>query len=914
MIRRPLIALLGSMLVAGAAGPASGQLSPVQPYRTGDKSLTALNILPPGQGRYMNAAELAVAQSTGVQPPHNTDQIDMYNDLVQAAPTLTAGNLGTYFKDASFGVPPGPDEIERQYSPPTRPGVVILRDADFGVPHIYGTTREDTIFGAGYVAGEDRLFMMDVLRHVGRGRLSEFLGPSEANLRSDCAQYKVADYTDAELTAMATIIPPGADTALVQQAQEDVQSYVAGVNAFIQEALVNNSKLPGEYAALQVAPEPWTIADTVAVASLIGGSLGVGGGGEVDNALFLNALEADGHSPADARAILEDLRLADDPEAPSSTEHRFDWNVHLGPVDSDSVARPDAPPTDDDAAVPDTCAQFAASSSSSAESVGTVDGPFGPIPLLARGSASNALLVTKRLSATGRPLAVFGPQVGYWSPEILFEIDLHGPGLQARGAAFPGISMYVLLGRGDGYGYSATSASGDQVDIRAVELCEPGGDPATVESTHYLRFDGQCVPIHTRTDAWVAKPSAGGPGEEVAVNITTERVQLAGIPGTEGLRYGNWGIVQSRGEVDGQPVLFVRQRVSYGGEVDSAVTYVEIMDPAVINGPADFQRAFGRFNFTFNWFYVDGRDIAYQLGGAHPIRARGTDLDLPVWDGEPWRWQELLSFEDTPKEIARDKKYITSWNNKQAPGFRSADDNWGFASVDRVQPLDDRIDAASPGGVSLVELVKAMEDAATVDLRGDKVLPVMLDVIGDPGTERLRDAVELLNDWSTTGAHRRDLDLNDEYDDHSAVALMDEWWERALEAIFEPVLGEAFDDVPYTHDDHSGLDGNGSSWNDGWYGHVHKDLRSVLGLPVQGAFSRQYCGDGAGLAACRAGLLESLDQAVAALEDEYGPDPDDWEADEEADQIRYTAVGIQGQDPMQWQNRPTFQQVLEFTP
>ena len=30
-----------------------------------------------------------------------------------------------------------------------------------------------------------------------------------------------------------------------------------------------------------------------------------------------------------------------------------------------------------------------------------------------------------------------------------------------------------------------------------------------------------------------------------------------------------------------------------------------------------------------------------------------------------------------------------------------------------------------------------------------------------------------------------------------------------------------------------GLDGNGSAFNDGWYGHLQKDLRTVLGLPVE---------------------------------------------------------------------------------
>ena len=77
-----------------------------------------------------------------------------------------------------------------------------------------------------------------------------------------------------------------------------------------------------------------------------------------------------------------------------------------------------------------------------------IDGPFGPIPLRFPEGQSNALLVGSELSESGRPIAVMGPQVGYWSPEILMEIDLHGPGIDARGVGFPGISQYVLLGRG----------------------------------------------------------------------------------------------------------------------------------------------------------------------------------------------------------------------------------------------------------------------------------------------------------------------------------------------------------------------------------------------------------------------------------------------------------------------------------
>jgi acyl-homoserine lactone acylase PvdQ len=537
-----------------------------------------------------------------------------------------------------------------------------------------------------------------------------------------------------------------------------------------------------------------------------------------------------------------------------------------------------------------------------------VDGPFGPIRLAVPEQASNALLVGSQLSGSGRPLAVFGPQVGYWSPEILMELDLHGPGLHARGVGFPGISLYVLLGRGDGYGWSATSAGGDLVDTRAVEICAPN---------HYLRArDGECVPFTTRTDTWLAKP---GPGscppacDPEVVQMKTQRAELAESEGTPGdLSAGKWGIVIGTGTVDGTPVAYVRQRASYGAEVDSATAYVEMMDPDRINGAEDFHRAFGRFNFTFNWFYLDEKDIAYQLVGAHPLRAPGTDIDLPVWDGNDWEWQGFLDLAGRPHETSPAKGYITSWNNKQAQGFRAADDNWGFGPVHRSQPLDDRILAAAEGDgtVDLVELIRAMGDAATVDIRGDKVLPFMLEVIGSAGGPEVQQTVALLDAWHDGGAHRRDLDRDGEYEHAPAVALMDEWWDRALEAVFLPALGDAYDDVPHPHhDDPNG--GVGSAFITGWYGQLQKDLRSVLGLSVEAPFSRGYCGDGV-LLVCRTVLMNSLQAAVDALQADFGQDPGTWDANEEEDRIQYTALGVLGLDSMQWQNRPTFQQVLEF--
>ena len=48
---------------------------------------------------------------------------------------------------------------------------------------------------------------------------------------------------------------------------------------------------------------------------------------------------------------------------------------------------------------------------------------------------SNALLVSARESRSGHPLAVFGPQTGYFAPQILMEQEFHAPNMDARGAS-----------------------------------------------------------------------------------------------------------------------------------------------------------------------------------------------------------------------------------------------------------------------------------------------------------------------------------------------------------------------------------------------------------------------------------------------------------------------------------------------
>ena len=76
----------------------------------------------------------------------------------------------------------------------------------------------------------------------------------------------------------------------------------------------------------------------------------------------------------------------------------------------------------------------------------------------------------------------------------------------------------------------------------------------------------------------------------------------------------------------------------------------------------------------------------------------------------------------------------------------------------------------------IAQLVQAMEEPATEDLRGDKDLPLLLKAIGTPKSAKLKSALAELKTWRAHGAHRRDLDRNGEDEETPAIELMDAWW------------------------------------------------------------------------------------------------------------------------------------------
>ena len=87
-----------------------------------------------------------------------------------------------------------------------RPASTIYRDTH-DVPHVYGDTDQTMAFGAGYAQAEDRLFLMDVLRHYGEGTLASFLGGSCEFEQMDHDQLLLSPYTAGPGHAQVDALP-----------------------------------------------------------------------------------------------------------------------------------------------------------------------------------------------------------------------------------------------------------------------------------------------------------------------------------------------------------------------------------------------------------------------------------------------------------------------------------------------------------------------------------------------------------------------------------------------------------------------------------------------------------------------------------------------------------------------------------
>ncbi|MDQ4025921.1 MAG: penicillin acylase family protein [Actinomycetota bacterium] len=825
-------------------------------------TMRAYSIVPPGEEGNVTPEEVAA----GDYGAHYDDQREMYAALIDDD-DVAEGELGKYFHSMQFG----PKEIEREYEPVE--GVSVYRD-ELGIPHIYADSFAGASHALGYTTAEDRLWEMDVFRHAARGELSTLIGPDY--LEMDVVARREG-YTEEEVQRMFDDLDDKFGAA-GKTVQEGLQAYADGVNQYIAELRMDPTKCPAEYQALgNPCPEPepaeWSPLDTLYIAILQLRVFGETAGSELDNAgLYAHLVSKLGGKLGPK--VYEDLVARNDPASATS----------IAPVDGTFPSQDLGRTSRKSFAIPDEAEQLARDTSREQRRYRAFLENLG-----FRAPASNALLVSARESASGNPMEIGAPQVGYATPSFFWDVDVHVSGKDEahfRGPAVPGASALVPLGRGPDYAWTLTTGYSDAVDTKVELLCDPEGGEATEDSNGYM-FKGKCREMESRTEMFVVKPSAGSPGPPAVEERTFYRTVH--------------GPVFARGQVDGKPVAFVKQRFFWKREVDSIPQFYRWNTK--VGSIADFAAAASKFTMSFNTFYADHKDIGYFHVGYYPVRPRGYHPSLPTWGTGRWEWKGRLPYARHPKVINPKQGWVANWNNKPAKGWDSYDGiKWG--PLHRVELLQDAMHRYldGPRKAKLSDLVDVIRQAATRDARAVYLGPRMVRWGAASDAPEAAAALDAVRRWVRDGAHRLNRDWkdgDDQEDNGVAAAVFDAWYTDLVHGVFDDELGADAYDLVGTPVTDRGMRHDFSSYLDNLFS---KRRRS---------YARNYCDDMGTpeKETCKHQVAKSLTDALAALKEAQGEDVTAWTTD--AWMIEFQELGLGSVDPIPWQNRGTHNHVVE---
>lgn len=135
--------------------------------------------------------------------------------------------------------------------------IEIYRDS-FAIPYIIAESDEDVAFALGYLHAQERLFIMDLIRRAGEGRLAEILGekalPLDKMFRSVGIKRSILENYDKYDPNVMKIL----------------EAYSNGVNQYIQE---NSGKYSVEFDVLGYQPEKWKPLHSLIVIRMMGWEL-----------------------------------------------------------------------------------------------------------------------------------------------------------------------------------------------------------------------------------------------------------------------------------------------------------------------------------------------------------------------------------------------------------------------------------------------------------------------------------------------------------------------------------------------------------------------------------------------------------------------------------------------------------------
>jgi len=290
----------------------------------------------------------------------------------------------------------------------TKP-VTVKRD-EKGMAFIYAENMHDAIMAQGFVTAQDRLFQMQVTRLLAQGRICELAGEKARPL--DIRMRTIGLHRIAQRQAKM----------LDQETRDYFQSYVDGVNAFIERC---PEDLPLEFKLAGIKPELWSVTDSLSILYYMGYSTSANLNTEIVTQMLVETV-----GPDKAADILP---------------------VNINPDDPGDLGQTFIP-------------TLGSSSAYSLKADENLQALMRDLPLR---FGSNNWVVSPRLSPGSKPILAGDPHLdARILPGVWYPLGIITPEIRAVGANIAGLPGFAL-GRTDYITIATTNNYGDMQDLYA---------------------------------------------------------------------------------------------------------------------------------------------------------------------------------------------------------------------------------------------------------------------------------------------------------------------------------------------------------------------------------------------------------------------------------------------------------------
>ena len=335
----------------------------------------------------------------------------------------------------------------------------------YGIPHIYADNEPDAMRALGYVHAQDRLWQMELLRRVAKGRLSEVFGEDMIKTDKFFLSLGIDDHTKSTVSNL----DKQSETIVLAQA------YLDGINEFIK-----NGPTPVEFYLTGLEKEPFTIEDVYNAVGYMAFSFAMAHKTDPLLTSMRNKL---------GEEYMEDLAINSD----TSTV----WIKNYKGFKTDTLGT-----------------NITASVTSALDKL--------PIPQF---EGSNSWVIAPQKTKNGKVIFANDPHIGFAQPSVWYEAHVSTPRYEKYGYHLAGVP-FPLLGHDRKLAYGLTMFENDDIDFY-YEESNPSDSTKykTAEGWKDYEFVNKTIKVKDGEDvAFTYKKTHHGPVlNNIADQISGER-------------------------------------------------------------------------------------------------------------------------------------------------------------------------------------------------------------------------------------------------------------------------------------------------------------------------------------------------------------------------------------------------------